>query len=259
MADALTRFAAFVALFALFALAEALAPDRQDAALRARRWPTNLALVAIGTGLARLMGPVSAVGAALWAEQAGIGLFNTLDAPAWAVVIVCVLALDLALYLQHRALHAVPLLWRLHAPHHADRHLDVTTGVRFHPGELVVSAVWKAGVVATLGAPAAVVAAFEIALNGFSLFTHANWRLPAAVQRAIGGVIVTPRTHRLHHDRDAGRASGNYGFSITLWDRVFGTWRVAPEPARLGIAGGPDDPARLGATLAQPLTDAPAR
>lgn len=254
MADAALRLSVFLGLLLALAAAEALAPDRPDPANRGRRWPTNLALTVIGAGLARLLGPLSAVGAALWAQAHGVGLFHAVAAPVWLAAALSVVALDLALYAQHRVLHAVPVLWRLHAPHHADRHLDVTTGVRFHPGEIVVSAVWKAGVVAALGAPAAAVVAFEIALNAFSLFTHANWRLPGGVQRALGGVFITPRTHRLHHDRAAGRDSGNYGFSVTVWDRMFGTWREAPEPARLGIEGGPDDPARLGATLAQPLS-----
>lgn len=253
MADIALRLSVFLGLLLALAAAEALAPDRPEPADRRRRWPTNLALTVIGSGLARLLGPVSAVGAALWAQAHGAGLFNAIAAPMWVAAAASFVALDLALYAQHRALHAVPVLWRLHAPHHADRHLDVTTGLRFHPGEIVVSALWKAGVVAALGAPAVAVAAFEIALNAFSLFTHANWRLPRDAQRALGGVLITPRTHRLHHDRAAGRDSGNYGFSVTVWDRVFGTWREAPEPAQLGIDGGPDDPARLGATLAQPF------
>ena len=253
MADAPLRLAAFALLFALFAILEALAPDRPASADRGKRGPTNLSLSALGAIVARALGPLTAVGAAVWAQAAGFGLFNMVTAPDWAVAIVSIAALDLALYLQHRAFHAVPLFWRFHAPHHADRHLDVSTGLRFHPGELALSTLWKALIVAALGAPVGVVVAFEIALNAFSMFTHANMRLPAAVQGVIGPVFITPRAHRLHHDRDAGRFSGNYGFSLALWDRLFATWRVAPEPERLGIEDGPDDPSALRATLVQPL------
>jgi sterol desaturase/sphingolipid hydroxylase (fatty acid hydroxylase superfamily) len=203
--------------------------------------------------LARALGPLTAMGAAVGAQKAGFGLFNVLDAPGPVVALVCLAVLDLSLYVQHRLLHAVPLLWRLHAPHHADRMLDVTTGLRFHPLEYLTSMVWKAAVAALLGAPVWIVVAFEAALNAFAMFTHANVRLAGPMQRVLGLVLVTPRAHRLHHDRDAGRASGNYGFSINLWDRLLGTWRIGPEPERLGIEGGPDNPSKLGVTLVEPL------
>jgi len=254
MGESALRLAAFAALFALFAIAEAAAPDRPGPADRRRRWPTNLALSVVGGAAARLLGPFSAFAAASWAAQHGVGLIHVVAAPGWIAATACALGLDLALYVQHRALHAIPLLWRVHAPHHADRHLDVTTGLRFHPLEIVLSGLWKAAVAAALGAPPSLVLAFEVALNGFALFNHANLALPPRVERALRLVLVTPRIHRLHHDRAAGRASPNFGFSIGVWDRAFGTWKEGPEPVLLGLAEGPEDPARLDAALAQPFT-----
>jgi sterol desaturase/sphingolipid hydroxylase (fatty acid hydroxylase superfamily) len=234
-AETLLRIAAFGGALIGFGLWESLAPDRARVLPRLARWRTNAVLFLIGAGLARLAAPAGVVGAAVWAHSVGIGLFNQIDAPAWLAFAVSLLALDLAMYAQHRALHAVPLLWRLHAPHHGDPDLDVTTGLRFHPGEFLFSLAWKAGAAIALGAPPAAVLAFEILLNGFSIFTHANGRLGVRAEQIVGAVFITPRAHRLHHERAAGRHSGNYGFSLTVWDRLFGTYAQRPAPAALGL------------------------
>jgi sterol desaturase/sphingolipid hydroxylase (fatty acid hydroxylase superfamily) len=254
MNEAVWRLIAFATAAGLFMAWESLAPARARILPRLARWPTNLALFLTAAGLARLIAPAGVVGAAVWAEQAGLGLFNTLEAPAWLAIGASLILLDLAMYAQHRALHAAPVLWRLHAPHHGDPDLDVSTGLRFHPGEFIFSLAWKAGAAVLLGAPPVAVLAFEIALNAFSLFTHANGRLPVAFERALGVVVITPRAHRLHHERAGGRATGNYGFSITLWDRLFGTWARRPEPAALGLETvTPAAGARLSDSLIAPM------
>lgn len=231
------RIGVAVGLFVLFAGLEFVWPDRARVAPRWRRWLTNAALFAAGVGVIRVLAPLGLVGAALWAQDAGIGIFNGLAIPSWAAMTSAVLLLDFALYWQHRAMHAVPILWRVHAPHHADPDLDVTTGVRFHPAEFVISFLYKLAFVIVLGAPPLAVLIFEIALNAFSKFNHANIAWPAALDRLWRNVIITPRAHRLHHEAEAGMRSGNYGFSIVAWDWLFGTFVSRTEPKTLGVRG----------------------
>lgn len=253
-ADAVWRFGAFVAVLLVFMAMEALAPARARTAARRERWLTNFAMFGLGGVLTRIAAPLGLMGVALWAEQNHIGVFAMLDAPVWMSAILCILALDLGLYLQHRAMHAIPALWRWHAPHHADPDLDASTGLRFHPGEALLSFGWKAALVVVLGAPPIAVLIFEIILNAFSIFTHANVALPLALDRALSWVMITPRAHRLHHDRDAGRDSGNYGFSIVLWDKLWGTWSQRAEPLALGLREiSPHAGTDLSSTIAMPF------
>jgi len=224
-----------------------------------RRWLPNLSLVALGALLARLLVPAGAVGAALWAETKEIGLLREAPAPlAWAATI---LLLDLAIYLQHRVFHAVPWLWRLHQVHHADPEVDATTGVRFHPLELLLSLLIKAVLAVLLGAPPEAMVAFEILLNASSVLTHADLTLPPRLERILRLVVVTPDLHRIHHSERPEEERSHYGFCLSVWDRLLGTWRgCAAEPLVLGVPGLRDAPhQRLATLLAMPFRPAPPR
>jgi sterol desaturase/sphingolipid hydroxylase (fatty acid hydroxylase superfamily) len=175
---------------------------------------------------------------ALVAEQRGWGLMNAVAAPAWIAVPVSVLLLDLAIYLQHVAFHAVPALWRLHRMHHADLDIDVTTGLRFHPIEIVLSMGIKLAVVTALGAPAVAVLVFEVLLNATSMFNHANLRLPQPIDRALRWLVVTPDMHRVHHSVAVAETNSNYGFNLPWWDRLFGTYRDQPAAGHDGMTIG---------------------
>jgi sterol desaturase/sphingolipid hydroxylase (fatty acid hydroxylase superfamily) len=235
------RFGAFAGVFALVALWEALAPRRTPRFGRRSRWPHNLGLLALDALLVRLLAPAAAIAVALAAERQGWGLLNLLDLPAWARVVAAVIALDLAIYLQHVLFHAVPALWRLHRVHHADPDFDVTTGTRFHPLEIVLSLAIKCAAVAALGAPALAVLIFEVLLNATAMFNHANARLPAALDRSLRWLVVTPDMHRVHHSTVPQETNSNFGFNLPWWDRLFGTYRAQPAEGhaamRIGVAG----------------------
>ena len=183
--------------------------------------------------------PTTAVGLALVAEARGWGLVHALGLPMWASVPLAVVALDLAIYLQHVLFHAVPALWRLHRVHHADLEIDVTTGARFHPIEILLSMGIKLGVVAALGAPAVAVLLFEVLLNATSMFNHSNVRMPLRLDRVLRWVVVTPDMHRVHHSIAARETNSNFGFNLPWWDRLFGTYRDQPaaghEAMTIGI------------------------
>ncbi|MBI1188936.1 MAG: sterol desaturase family protein [Alphaproteobacteria bacterium] len=207
---------------------EARAPRRTRTQTPRARWSNNLAIAALNALAVRLVFPAAAIGAALWAQAEGVGLFNVIETPGWAAILIAFVVLDLAVYAQHVLMHVAPPLWRLHRMHHADLDIDVTTGVRFHPLEILVSMAWKMAVVVALGAPAAAVFAFEIALNASSLFNHANLKLPAPLDRALRLVIVTPDMHRVHHSVERCETDSNFGFTLSLWDRLFGAYRAQP-------------------------------
>ena len=210
------RLGAFAGVFAAMALWELVAPRRRQAVGRLRRWPGNLGVVVLDTLLVRLIFPTAAVGVALVAEARGWGLLPALDAPSWLAIIIAVIALDLAIYLQHVLFHAVPVLWRLHRMHHADLDIDVTTGARFHPIEILLSMGIKLGVVAALGAPAVAVLIFEVLLNATSMFNHGNVRLPQRLDRVLRWLVVTPDMHRVHHSILPHETNSNFGFNLAL-------------------------------------------
>jgi sterol desaturase/sphingolipid hydroxylase (fatty acid hydroxylase superfamily) len=225
----------------LFALLEAAFPARARVLPRLGRWITNMSLGGVSSLAVRLMGPATVAGAALAAGEAGFGLFNQLTLPAWLVASLVLVLMDLAVWAQHLAMHKAPLLWRLHRVHHADRDLDVTSGLRFHPFEAAVSMAWKAAVVFVLGAPVAAALGYEILLSLMALFTHANLRLPARLERALRVVIVTPDMHRTHHSILRTEMDSNYGNALSLWDRLFRTYTSAPRGELvLGLGGGQD-------------------
>lgn len=204
-------------------------PKRKRSVSRRTRWPGNFGIALVDTLLVRVLLPTGAVGMAVFAAQRKWGFFHHLDWPSWIEVSLAVLILDLAIYFQHRVFHGVPVLWRLHRMHHADLDVDVTTGNRFHPIEILLSIGIKFGVIVAIGAPAISVLVFEILLNGTSLFNHSNIRVHRWVEPWLRWLVVTPDMHRVHHSIIHTETNSNYGFNFPLWDRLFRTYR--PEPA----------------------------
>jgi sterol desaturase/sphingolipid hydroxylase (fatty acid hydroxylase superfamily) len=234
------RLGVFVAVFLLMMIWEWRAPRRALTVSRGQRWISNLALLALNTLLLRLLFPAAAVGLAWSAQNLGWGLFNRLDLPYWLEVVAAVLLLDFAIYLQHVAMHHVPLLWRLHRVHHADLDIDLTTGSRFHSIEILLSMLIKWLVILLLGPALFAVLVFETLLNGMAMFNHANVSLPAAADRLLRRIIVTPDMHRVHHSIQRFETDSNYGFNLSLWDRLFGTYIDQPEHGHDGMTIGID-------------------
>lgn len=223
------RLSAFLGIFTVVALWEVLAPRRTRSFSRLRRWPSNIGIVVLNTAVMRVLFPIAAVGMALAAEANGWGLFNTFTVPTGLAVVLSVVIMDFAIYLQHVLVHAVPALWRLHRMHHADLDYDVTTGARFHPIEIVISMGLKLMVVGALGAPALAVLIFEVILNATAMFNHGNVRIPKGVDRILRILLVTPDMHRVHHSVIPEETNSNFGFSLPWWDRLFGTYTAQPQ------------------------------
>jgi sterol desaturase/sphingolipid hydroxylase (fatty acid hydroxylase superfamily) len=223
------RLRVFLGVLIGMAVWEVIVPRRRVEIPRLLRWSNNLALVVLDTLLVRLAFPVVAVGLAVIAQENGWGLLNQMSIPGWIVFPAAVLALDLAIYLQHVLFHAVPALWRLHRMHHADLEFDVTTGLRFHPLEILLSMVVKLGVVMALGPPAFAVLIFEVLLNASSLFNHSNIRLPLRIDAVLRLFIVTPDMHRVHHSIHPSETNSNFGFNVPWWDRILGTYLAQPK------------------------------
>jgi sterol desaturase/sphingolipid hydroxylase (fatty acid hydroxylase superfamily) len=233
------RLAVFAAALVALTLAERGAPRRARSPAPLLRWPANLGLMAVGAALSRLVVPLGAAGAGALAADRGWGLLGLAGIATTPVgLVVAVVALDFAIYGQHVVMHRVPILWRLHRVHHADPAVDASTGVRFHPIEIALSAMLKVGLVLALGASAAAVVAFEILLNVSSLFGHANVRLPAAADRAIRAILVTPDMHRVHHSTTPSEMNRNFGFALAWWDRLCGTYRSEPAAGHEAMALG---------------------
>ena len=258
--EILIRLGVFVGLFALLALLETLLPRRPRAQPRRRRWFTNWGIVLLDSLTLRIVAiavPLLAVGAAVDAAARGWGLFNRLDWPVVVEVVLAVLVLDLLIWAQHLVTHKVPLLWRLHQVHHADVDMDVTTAIRFHPIEIALSMLLKVGAVYLLGAAALAVILFEILLNGMAMFNHANLKLPAGLDAALRKVVVTPDMHRVHHSVHRDEHDSNYGFSLSVWDRLFGTYIAQPreghEAMTTGLRWQDARPSRLGWSLLLPF------
>ena len=235
------RLTAFAGIFLAMAMWELVLPRRRQQLVRRRRWPGNLALLAVDTLAVRLVFPLAAVGVALAAEERGWGLFNQADAPSWLMVVSTVLALDLLIYFQHRLFHAVPWLWRLHRMHHADLEFDVTTGIRFHPFEILISMGIKSAAVIALGAAPLGVLIFEVLLNASSMFNHGNAYLPLRTDARLRWLVVTPDMHRVHHSILRRETDSNFGFNLPWWDRLFGTYRDQPEAGHLDMTIGIED------------------
>ena len=260
MSELALRLTVFLGLFVLLAALETLLPRRERSMARRGRWITNWGMTLANTLTLRLMAvllPVLAVGAAVDAERLGIGLFNVTDWPLWLEWMLALFVLDLLIWTQHMLTHKIPFLWRLHRVHHADRDMDVTTAIRFHPVEIALSMLLKIGAIYLLGPAMGAVILFEILLNGCALFNHANIHIPRKVDRWVRLFLVTPDMHRVHHSVLRREHDSNYGFSISLWDRLFGTYRPEPEAGHDGMVVGlewqDERPARFLWSLALPF------
>ena len=254
------RFGVFLGLFSLFALIETFAPRRVLAQTRTARWSTNWAMTVINAITLNALAfglPLLAVGAAYDAGANGWGLFNNIALPSAIEVILAILIFDFAIWVQHLITHKVPLLWRLHQVHHADVDIDVTTAIRFHPIEIALSMILKIGLVYVLGPAAIAIFLFEVILNGTAMFNHANIRLPLKVDAIVRRVIVTPDMHRVHHSVHRHEHDSNYGFSLSIWDQMFGTY--IPQPAEghddmlIGLRWQDERPAKLTWALLMPF------
>ena len=238
--EAAIRLGFFFGILVLVALWELARPRRRLTHPRWLRWYANLGLAAFNTTLVWLLVPLVPVALAVIAESRGWGLLNLVELPFWLEVLLAVIVLDFAIYLQHVVFHAVPALWRLHRMHHADLDFDVTTGARFHPVEILLSVAIKLAAVALIGAPAAAVLIFEILLNATSMFNHGNLRMPAWLDRMLRWIVVTPDMHRVHHSDIPAETDSNFGFNLPWWDRLFGTYRAQPRLGHEGMTIGLD-------------------
>jgi len=227
--EAVVRLGFFAFVFITMLAWELLAPRRGPSVSKPLRWLNNLGLFALNTLVLRLLFPAAAVGIALSVGEMGWGLFNLLTLPFWFEIVAAVLLLDLAIYLQHILMHRAPLLWRLHRVHHADLDIDLTTGSRFHTIEIIVSMLIKGVVILLLGPALIAVLVFEVLLNGMAIFNHANVSLPPAVERVVRYLLVTPDMHRVHHSTVKRETDSNYGFNLSIWDRMFRTYIDQPE------------------------------
>ena len=228
-AEPIIRLTAFAGVFAIMAVWEMFAPRRPQAHGRWTRWPSNIGIVILNTVVLRTIIPTTAVAIALFAQQHGWGLFNLVALPGWIAIILTVLLLDLAIYVQHVVFHYVPALWRLHRMHHADLEFDVTTGIRFHPVEIILSMAIKLAVVIVIGAPAVAVLIFEVLINATAMFNHSNVRFGQGLDKLLRLIVVTPDMHRVHHSVLRRETDSNFGFNVPWWDRMFGTYRDQPE------------------------------
>ena len=238
--ESMVRLGIFAFVFVIMLAWELAAPRRKLSVSKSLRWLNNLGLFALNSVVLRLLFPAAAVGIAIAVADKGWGLFNLLALPFWVEVFAAVLLLDLAIYLQHLLMHRVPLLWRLHRVHHADLDIDLTTGSRFHTIEIIVSMLIKGMVILLLGPALIAVLVFEVLLNGMAVFNHANVSLPPAVERLVRYLFVTPDMHRVHHSTIKRETNSNYGFNLSIWDRMFSTYIDQPEKGHdkmtIGIA-----------------------
>ncbi len=232
------RLSFFFGIFALMAVWEWLAPRRTLSVSKTLRWVNNLGLVFLNSFILRLLFPAAAVGMAAFAQQQGWGLFNYYSVPDALAIIVAVIIMDFVIYLQHVMVHAVPLLWRLHRVHHADLDYDVTTGARFHPLEIILSMLIKFATILLLGPSVVAVIIFEVTLNAMAMFNHGNVGLPNGLDKWLRFFVVTPDMHRVHHSIEDDEANSNFGFNLSCWDRLFGTYREQPRAGHQGMTIG---------------------
>ena len=257
------RLSIFLGVFALLALAETMRPRRPRLLSRRIRWPSHFGMLGLATVLVRFAAfvfpLVGATAAAIYAAGQGWGLFHWLSMPEWIEILLAIVLLDLAIWAQHVATHHVPVLWRLHMVHHADRDLDASSALRFHPIEMLLSAFYKLAVILILGPAVIAVVAFEVVLNASAMFNHANWALPERLDRILRLAIVTPDMHRIHHSALRSEHNRNFGFCLSIWDRMFASYKTAPDAGQVGMTIGladwqkDDRPARLGWLLRLPF------
>ena len=249
VSEPVLRLSVFAAVFAFMACLELAIPKRTLTAPKSRRWVTNLAIVGIDSLLVRAMDllprllgsiimPLAAVAVAIWAEGQGIGLFNWLALPNGIEIVAAIVILDFAIWLQHVGSHLIPMIWQMHQVHHADVDIDVTTAIRFHPIEIALSMLYKMVWVVVLGPAPVAVVLFEVILNAGALFNHANVALPKWLDRSLRTLIVTPDMHRVHHSVIRAEHNTNFGFNLSIWDRLFGTYTDQPIKGHDGMTIG---------------------
>jgi len=241
MTDTCLRLAIFFTILLTMLVLENCFPARKSQLTKRVRWLGNFSLLIFSSVLAKLLVPIGVTGIALYVATQGIGLFNNIKLPSWLTITLSLLLLDLLIYWQHRLFHLVPLLWRFHQVHHADSHIDASTGLRFHPIEIVLSILLKGLAVLLLGVPVSAVIIFEIALNGFALFNHANIRLPHWLEQPLRAIIITQVLHRIHHSQVSEETNSNYGFSVSFWDRLFGSYKSSAQKSDENLAIGLKD------------------
>ncbi len=227
--EILFRLFSFISLFLLFAFAEWKKPKRQQKIPKIKRWINNLGIMILNSLLLRALFPFASAGFAFWCASEKMGLFHQLSLPSWLEIILSIIALDGIIWLQHLLFHKVPILGRFHAVHHTDLELDITSGTRFHPVEMLISMMIKFASIALLGAPVIAVILFEVILNGMALFNHSNFALPLFIDKPLRRFFVTPDMHRIHHSVSIEEQNSNFGFNLSVWDRVFNTYKEAPE------------------------------
>ena len=255
--EATIRLSFFLGIFLIMASWELIAPRRKLSQSKSVRWTNNLGLVVLNTIILRLIFPAAAVGMAAFSAKNGWGVFNYFTLPFSVAVFLSIIALDMIIYLQHVMLHAVPTLWRLHRVHHADLDYDVTTGARFHPLEIILSVLIKFAAIMVLGAPVLAVIVFEIILNAMAMFNHGNVRLPLRLDRVLRLLVVTPDMHRVHHSVHREEHDSNFGFALSIWDRILGTYIAQPKQGHdamtTGLEWQDDRPSKLGWSLQLPF------
>jgi sterol desaturase/sphingolipid hydroxylase (fatty acid hydroxylase superfamily) len=260
--ELIVKLTVFFGIFSLMAAWEQLAPCRILAISKKLRWTSNLGLVVLNSIALRLVFPAGAVGVAVFVHQQDWGLLNYYQIPLFASIAISVVVMDFIIYLQHIMMHAVPVLWRVHRVHHADLDYDLTTGIRFHPIEIILSMLIKAAVILLLGPPVLAVVLFEVLLNAAAMFNHSNIQLPGRLDRVLRWFLVTPDMHRVHHSIKEDEANSNFGFNLSWWDRLLGTYRDQPRGGHqrmvIGISGyrNPRQVERLPGMLALPWSKA---
>lgn len=252
------RLVVFLVIFLLMAMAERLWPRRARSEPTGARWVANLGLATLGVIVGQAVAQWSPVAMAELAATRGWGLYPALGLAGGALALAGIVTLDLAIWFQHVVFHRLPALWRLHAVHHSDHDLDVTSGLRFHPIEILLSLGFKVALVVAFGIPPMAVVAFEVLLNAGALMTHANVRLPLGLDRVLRLVLVTPDMHRIHHSTERDEQDSNFGFHLAIWDRLFGTYRAMPRAEQATLPLGLDAVdvkvrRGLGALLAMPF------
>ena len=232
------RLSFFFGIFTIMAIWELIAPRRALTVSKTVRWLNNLGLVFFNSFILRILFPTAAVGVAIFAQTNGWGLLNYYPLPSAVAIVLAIVVMDFIIYLQHIMVHSVPLLWRIHRVHHADLDYDVTTGARFHTIEIILSMIIKFATIIVLGAPIVAVIIFEVMLNALAMFNHANVGLPNNIDKFLRYFIVTPDMHRVHHSVEKDETNSNFGFNLSLWDRIFGTYREQPRGGQLGFTIG---------------------
>lgn len=259
MNEPMVRLAVFFGVFVVMAAWELIVPRRKLTASKLKRWSGNIGIIVFNTILIRVLFPTAAVGLAIFAQSEGWGIFNYFETSAWVAILVSIIVMDFIIYLQHIMFHAVPTLWRVHKMHHADLDLDVTSGTRFHPIEILISLVVKFSAVILLGAPVLAVVLFEIILNATAMFNHGNVKVPLGIDKVLRWLVVTPDMHRVHHSIEIKETNRNFGFNLPWWDRLFGTYKAQPDKGHEGMVIGlkelreEDVSSRLGGMLVIPF------